>query len=395
MGFHKQGVKARPRNQTQKMVNINYPTADADNKIFLQNLGDITITNIQGDDLLIGITVSSTVGVYETTNVYTKDKEGKITIHDLKEIVKCYMPRIEPVAVPGLSVCNLPAVSLSVWIPKQGSPSTITLNYKVLYSNGKVNGLPSQFNLNFTQVRKHSVLHDQLNIVALNKMMTHKVAIAYKDIYGIPRYVEKNIVGPLVDSDVLLLAFNAKSIMDLVLPAGHGAKIKDLLYVDIYSLDDGGIITDKMKYEYENGTNYDVTFVFSNFFGLPETMHCKGQDKEIVELDASFGFIGGEYTSYNDECITHHEINTGHLDKPGFATIKDLLRSRWQYVIENDNLKKVVIDAVTAERTHANGSVQNCSFRYRVAEKYPEVFSANNDRIDIRVFDNSFDRSFE
>ena len=143
------------------------------------------------------------------------------------------------------------------------------------------------------------------------------------------------------------------------------------------------------------------TFLFTNFFGYPESMTFTGTPVEAVEMESVSGYLGGELQKYDERVMVRTSINSGGINEETFALFQDLIHSPSVYAVApvptdgtKAELKKIVVENIDVRRMRISKNLQTVSFDYVYAETERRDAYINS-TFDEEIFDESFDESFE
>lgn len=133
--------------------------------------------------------------------------------------------------------------------------------------------------------------------------------------------------------------------------------------------------------------------LFTNSFGCQETLYCKGTHKLEPEYDRAGSYIDGLYRNYDIEEKKVFKANTGILSTAMSNWADDLFRSKEIYILDGTTVgKEVTVTEAKAVRSNDPNALPSFEFEYQYAQRNHNVLQLHRAG---RIFDNTFDRTFE
>ncbi len=139
----------------------------------------------------------------------------------------------------------------------------------------------------------------------------------------------------------------------------------------------------------------DPVLLFTNSFGCQEIFYCLGKKKIAPEFERKSAVIGGRKRNYSVKETRTFEGDTGII-RPSMAHFaEDLLRSDEIYLFRDYTQdKKVTITESKSERTNELDDTPSFTFSYQYAQRIQNVVFKDIDNTGGRIFDDSFDDTF-
>ena len=362
-------------------------------------------------ELRINNVTSKTVSFNET---YFPDSAGKVRVSNLKDFIR---PLFHPILSqdPYTGVYNDTLVRISFTYTLHREPgtdsSTATETGEVYFSQGQVSQAdPHYFPYLLTQARERHSSPTRYELLTVpNKKFngsnynsyTRTLGIAY-DLNGVPTWISQTY-HPSTAYGFSVLNMSARAVLDEL--GLSSIDESQALYSEVTLLDDNSNPVDRCRFIYDQcDSERDTTLIFKNYFGFPETLTCSGAATEEISLESTFAWLGDEYGKYDDELILTNTVSTGFLNKEKEAMLKDLVHSPSVWLAEplkhgedSPETKKITITDIQASRQRVSREIQSARLSFRYAEKaYREPLIDIAEEITrARIFDGSFDNSFE
>lgn len=166
--------------------------------------------------------------------------------------------------------------------------------------------------------------------------------------------------------------------------------LDEIIRYDIWFEGWGGtfasFLVDRNKYSQVN------CFLFTNSFGVTESVYTTGSTKENRVAEFSFGNIQAKMKRFNADFYKETEVNSGYITRSQTPLFDDLIKSKEVYIVDQaGNAHEIVITDFNYE-TFSN-NLNKLTFIYRKYHNkhyhnYKELKSVTG------VFDSSFDRTF-
>ena len=150
--------------------------------------------------------------------------------------------------------------------------------------------------------------------------------------------------------------------------------------------------------------NYDVdpdvspVLLFYNSFGVQELAYCTGEHQQVSSFDRKQGRIGRLKKNYQIDEKETFKADTGYLTFPMANWWREVLRSSnvqllriYNGQVLTENATPVVITNEKSEISNAPDFIPRFTFEYEYADRNHNVFDT---RVEGRVFDNTFDNTF-
>ena len=257
---------------------------------------------------------------------------------------------------------------------------------------GRVGEVPTAFKHNYTLQRKRFTHWSRFELLALNTRLTHTVGFAYMN-GTTPRYLTKTIAVN-TSADYHQLNVSATHMLEWF---GVNANPENAIYTLIESRD-GTTLCDVVQVNYTEELRGDeVTLLHQNYFGLPETFTLHGASAEKLVSEASFAYASRRYLRYDSHQRMEHTANTGYLDRQRYDALIDVSMSPQVFFVaqlkkeetEPSSKVEVTLTGIESERSIHNATL---TFRETDENRRTELLTEFKD---MRIFDNSFNRTFE
>jgi len=133
--------------------------------------------------------------------------------------------------------------------------------------------------------------------------------------------------------------------------------------------------------------------LFSNSFGCQETLYCTGTHTLAPEYTRSSAYRSGMFRNYDIEEKRIFKANTGPLTIDMAQWAHDLFRSKEIYLLNGLAVgKEITITDSKDEQTNDFDHVPSFTFSYQYAQRNHNILQLPRAG---RVFDNTFDQTFE
>lgn len=371
-------------------MKFSIPFADQDGYFFLGNLTDLEISDISGESVRVTLTARyDAENTYVLDETYVPDNAGKVKLYDVKSIVEPLFPDSISNGIPSFGLDMQPTVSL--YVEATDGAGTKSEMYRSIFSKGKVDAIPSDFCRFYTQMRNRKCHWRNLQTISFPANRKCSLGIAYMSSEGMAKY-QKEII---MEEEYGIRTMNI-SAAELMTAYGLG-KARDCLYVEALLLDtDGTTVRDRVFVEFDRtgaAENY-TTFLFSNFFGVPETMAMQGVPTEEIVVDSNLAYFGRQLAKYDSDIYVRTTARTGHLDAEGFKQLTDLVQSTTLYEIAEGSPVRIVIEDTDIRRNRISRTIQSASITYLTTEKWERSAFMADMATSERIFDDSFDDTF-
>lgn len=136
------------------------------------------------------------------------------------------------------------------------------------------------------------------------------------------------------------------------------------------------------------------SFVFKNSFGCWEYAYCTGTHTKTSDYTRTTAKIGGKTRNYKVEEARKFKANTGALNRSMAAWFDDLFRSQAVYLFTDTiRNKDVIITDSKSEISNDDDDMPSFEFTWQYAQRLHNILESEKKRV--RVFDNTFDYTFE
>ena len=150
--------------------------------------------------------------------------------------------------------------------------------------------------------------------------------------------------------------------------------------------------------------NYNVdpdvapVLLFYNSFGVQELAYCTGEHQQVSSFDRKQGRFGRLKKNYQIDEKETFKADTGYLSFPMANWWREVLRSSSVQLVRVYNgqvltefTTPIVITSEKSEISNAADFIPRFTFEYEYADRNHNVFDT---RVEGRVFDNTFDNTF-
>lgn len=376
-------------------MNLTIPYADTNGDFFLGNLSDIEISGISGTNVNVTLTASlDGADKYVLNGGYVPDSDGKVRIFDVKSILEPLFTDAIRNGYPQFSAKARENVKLKV--DARDSAGTLSKTFQCIFTKGKIDRKPSEFTKFLTLTRNRRCHRKDVQIVSFPAERKCTIGVAYYKADGTPGWKKYDI--PASGTGIRTVDVSASAVMK---GAGAGDAAK-CIYIQAYLVStDGKTMYDKLHIEIERNAAEEnfSTFLYTNFFGMPETMTMRGVPSDEISVEANLGYFCNRISRYDGEIYLRTTANTGALDKEHFEQLTDLLQSPSLYEMINGNgekpaLKDIAIENVDIKRSRISKSIQSASITYVAAERWERRAHIMDTEYD-GIFDETFDETFE
>lgn len=143
-----------------------------------------------------------------------------------------------------------------------------------------------------------------------------------------------------------------------------------------------------------NEPEADPAVVYNNCFGMRETFYFRGIKETVPSVIRSTAVIGGDVEIYDVEKTITHKVNTGFLRQADLEAALDMAESDDIHLLLENGASgaKIVFTDSDLKYQNALNSIRDLTFTYRLARRTELARSAPKK---VRIFDNSFDETYE
>lgn len=139
----------------------------------------------------------------------------------------------------------------------------------------------------------------------------------------------------------------------------------------------------------------DPVLLFTNSFGCQEIFYCLGRKKIAPTFERKQAVISGKRVNYSVKETRTFEGDTGVIPPSMAHFAEDLLRSDEVYLFrEHVQDKEVTFTDSKSERTNEDDDLAEFTFSYQYAQRVQNVIFKNSENTGGRIFDDSFDDTF-
>lgn len=143
-----------------------------------------------------------------------------------------------------------------------------------------------------------------------------------------------------------------------------------------------------------NEPEADPAVVYNNCFGMRETFYFRGIKETVPSVTRSTAIVGGDVELYNIDKVITHKVNTGFLRQADLEAALDMAESDDVRLLLDNGASgaRIIFTDSDLKYQNALNSIRDLSFTYRLARRTELARSAPEK---VRIFDNSFDNSYE
>lgn len=139
----------------------------------------------------------------------------------------------------------------------------------------------------------------------------------------------------------------------------------------------------------------DPVLLFTNSFGCQEIFYCLGKKKIAPTFERKSTVISGKKINYSVKETRTFEGDTGVIPPSMAHFAEDLLRSDEIYLFRDYTQdKEITFTDSKSERTNELDDMAEFTFSYQYAQRVQNVVFKNIDNTGGRIFDDSFDDTF-
>ena len=142
-------------------------------------------------------------------------------------------------------------------------------------------------------------------------------------------------------------------------------------------------------------SNIDPVLLFTNSFGCQEIFYCLGKKKIAPIFERKSAVIGGKKINYQVKETRTFEGDTGIIPPSMAHFAEDLLRSDEVYLFRDyAQDKQITLTDSKSERTNEADDLAEFTFSYQYSQRIQNVVFKNIDTSSGKIFDRSFDDTF-
>lgn len=143
------------------------------------------------------------------------------------------------------------------------------------------------------------------------------------------------------------------------------------------------------------GSIADPVLLFTNSFGCQEIFYCLGKKKIAPIFERKSAVIGGKKINYQVKETRTFEGDTGIIPPSMAHFAEDLLRSDEVYLFRDYGQdKQITLTDSKSERTNEADDLAEFTFSYQYSQRIQNVVFKNIDTSSGKIFDASFDDTF-
>ncbi len=150
------------------------------------------------------------------------------------------------------------------------------------------------------------------------------------------------------------------------------------------------------KYQIDHsGSVADPVLLFTNSFGCQEIFYCLGKKKIAPTFERKTAVIDGKKINYTVKETRTFEGDTGVIPPSMAHFAEDLLRSDEVYLFRDYTQdKEITFTESKSERTNEADDLSEFTFSYQYAQRVQNVVFKDIENTGGRIFDDSFDDTF-
>ena len=350
---------------------------------FSADIGDIKISNVSGT-LGVKYIINSTNTISEK---YYADSNGNVTIKDIAKLVEAYYN----FPIYGESTTEYTLDAATVQMTCTDSSGSVSVSFKMIYSNAKVNCNPDECHFFLSRYRLIKTNKQRIEFITLFKTGSVKLitGVAYIN-SGKAKFKKITLALSTKNDCCYTRLVSLKSIASLA-----GININDVLFYELY-LYVSDILTDKIRYEIDTDQKpSDINFLYRNLFGGFETVSFSGYMTDTPEISASVDVLLDKHQRHSISLKDSHKAYSGFVNAEKYNAIRDMLLSPVTYLLnKNFQAEEIIISESDMERTTPSSEAFGISVSYYPAYQASYGFTRDNGIKD-RIFDKTFDHTFD
>lgn len=364
--------------------------------VFCQDMGILEITDVS-DSITVDYDIVG-VGIERASfaETYYPDLGRRVEIHGLGNVALDYFYNQEIRIQHSVDIYTVAPyyVDMTMTIRcADGQSSVVTQRF--YYSKCRVGKKPSTYYGFLNRLSVRNVRREQFVCLSYHSLGQKLVLdIAYKS-EGELLFHQQILETVSYPGFFVTRFLSLKAIVELLNEElDTPCTADDIMYYET-SLYFNESLVDRIHFDIDRRHYPQIThFVFYNCFGFPETLYFTGQDERASELEASFGFVLGNYLKVDTDLITSHTVNTGYIKEAVRDSVEDMVYSSKVYLYEKETLGDLItITDIDFTESKPRTEPLNIKLTYRVADKCQRKFARENFRDGI--FDRTFDSTFD
>lgn len=350
---------------------------------FISEIEEIRISEIRNELLNVRILVGGTEIFNE--NYYASDNTVKI--YETGKILRDYFLLEEPKGISD-NVIFYYLPSLPVTIVVSDGQETVRNSFNAYFSRCRTSVLPSD-TLFLTHENTIRTAYDRMEYLTfiVREGISVEIGVAYLNM-GKEKY---KIISQGLDgcSGMVSVLFSSGRIAEI-----SGVDVPSIIYYDVM-LKENDVVKDKVRFVKDDRRYRNVAnFIYQNAFGMPETMTFTGLTEYSPELEGDLVELLQKTVRTDTGYIDSRTVNSGYLDSRQYDKVLDMITTASLHLYDSDTLKEVVITDIDFLHKRFGNEKINVTLTFRQASRMHLAFrrAAN---IHERIFDKSFDRTFE
>ena len=363
------------------------------NIYFAQDVPDLTIPWADGDKLRIIVSDNAGNVVATIDEAYAADQSGNITVTNIGDLAMAYISPFSLDGVPAHGTLIAPWCRVAVNVMHEDETTT-TYSTKIYYATARTHiANPEQY-MGFLSRSSHKVITTDVPVcLSTAASNTVTLGVVYKS--GMMRYVELPLTTP-GQSGIAVYFLTVAYVAQLAATATE----REISAKDIYEIRamvmSGGMAIDNISFVVDGFHSRNSTvFLFTNCFGCPEAEGFFGADTQNVDMDSEQAFMDNHYRKAWADLTVTNKVHSGHVTRDKFASLHDLAVAPKVYLMRTeDDMEEVTITDIDFGYEKPVTRPQSVAVTYRIAAKTQDVYVRELNPT-VRVFDVSFDQSFE
>ena len=278
--------------------------------------------------------------------------------------------------------------SLPVTIVVSDGQETVRNSFNAYFSRCRTSVLPSD-TLFLTHENTIRTAYDRMEYLTfiVREGISVDIGVAYLNM-GKEKY---KIISQGLDgcSGMISVLFSSSRIAEI-----SGVDVPSIIYYDVM-LKENDVVKDKVRFVKDDRRYRNVAnFIYQNAFGMPETMTFTGLTEYSPELEGDLVELLQKTVRTDTGYIDSRTVNSGYLDSRQYDKVLDMITTTSLHLYDSDTLKEVVITDIDFLHKRFGNEKINVTLTFRQASRMHLAFrrAAN---IHERIFDKSFDRTFE
>lgn len=324
---------------------------------FATSVDAVTIATDADINVRTVLTADDGSVVFDNTSKYSPSA-GSVTIEGIDELVNSAVLSLVDTGAMLATGPRGSGMGISVTAGDASAAS------RLLYASHFIGDVSPRF---ATQIRDRKVYkgqHVPLSVITAGQELKILAGLAYRDATGV-KYAEKEI-GVASTRDCYSLDVGVESILSVIQPESCSADSVIFYTLTLCTAD--GAQCDKLRCTLSGLPRQARQFVFMNLYGVPDTFTFSGKDTEKQTLESDFGYAGREYVRLDPLLTESHEANSGWVTAEELSTVYDILESRFVFVVDGDELHRVVVTDADCSVSRPANEPDAVSLTWRYAD---------------------------